>query len=74
MLREWAALSPDDALDLLDAGFAHSVGFVGCYRLASDCPQAIRSYAVGCLSILSDDRLISYLLQLTQVNMLISTA
>ena len=25
MLREWAALSPDDALDLLDAGFAHSV-------------------------------------------------
>ena len=52
MLRIWATLTPEDALDLLDAGFADS---------------SIRSYAVQCLTNISDDKLISYLLQLVQV-------
>lgn len=52
MLRLWAPLTPEHALDLLDAGFmdAH-----------------IRAHAVKALEDLNDNKLISYLLQLTQV-------
>eukprot|EP00052_Salpingoeca_macrocollata_P004776 m.43448 g.43448 ORF g.43448 m.43448 type:complete len:1025 (+) comp14443_c0_seq1:121-3195(+) len=52
MLRLWAALRPEQALDLLDAGYAD---------------ESIRSHAVQFLETMSDDKLISYLLQLVQV-------
>eukprot|EP00053_Salpingoeca_punica_P012500 m.111953 g.111953 ORF g.111953 m.111953 type:complete len:1024 (-) comp15963_c0_seq1:1685-4756(-) len=52
MLRLWAALSPEDALELLDAGYPD---------------EMIRRHAVAALETLTDDKLISYLLQLVQV-------
>eukprot|EP00043_Microstomoeca_roanoka_P011821 m.111667 g.111667 ORF g.111667 m.111667 type:complete len:1032 (-) comp15307_c1_seq1:217-3312(-) len=52
MLKLWAALSPEDALELLDAFFAD---------------QTIRAHAVQYLEPISDDQLLSYLLQLVQV-------
>jgi phosphatidylinositol-4,5-bisphosphate 3-kinase len=52
MLRLWAALTPEDALELLDVGFSD---------------EMIRRHAVAALETLADDKLISYLLQLVQV-------
>eukprot|EP00735_Rhodelphis_limneticus_P000750 TRINITY_DN11275_c0_g1::TRINITY_DN11275_c0_g1_i1::g.762::m.762 TRINITY_DN11275_c0_g1::TRINITY_DN11275_c0_g1_i1::g.762 ORF type:complete len:1066 (+),score=268.88,sp/P54673/PI3K1_DICDI/38.97/0.0,PI3Ka/PF00613.15/6.2e-59,PI3_PI4_kinase/PF00454.22/2.1e-50,PI3K_C2/PF00792.19/5.8e+02,PI3K_C2/PF00792.19/4.8e-25,PI3K_rbd/PF00794.13/0.00056,PI3K_rbd/PF00794.13/5.8e-13,HEAT_2/PF13646.1/0.14 TRINITY_DN11275_c0_g1_i1:311-3199(+) len=51
-LDQWAAPSPDEALELLDAKFAH---------------ERVREYAVKCLERLSDEELSEYLLQLIQV-------
>eukprot|EP01147_Barroeca_monosierra_P009776 gene9776-1976_t len=52
MLKLWAPLQPEDALELLDAAFAD---------------QTIRLHAVQYLEPISDDQLLSYLLQLVQV-------
>jgi hypothetical protein len=52
MLRLWAPLTPEDALDLLDVTFMD---------------EQIRTHAVNALRGLSDNKLIAYLLQLTQV-------
>lgn len=52
MLRNWAPLTPEDALEILDSGFAD---------------QTIRAHAVNFLEHMGDDKLASYLLQLVQV-------
>eukprot|EP00051_Salpingoeca_urceolata_P008583 m.107159 g.107159 ORF g.107159 m.107159 type:complete len:1015 (-) comp15835_c0_seq1:121-3165(-) len=52
MLRLWTRLEPEEAIELLDAGFADA---------------SIRSYAVRCLESMGDDRLLAYLTQLVQV-------
>ena len=52
MLRLWSRLSAEDALDLLDTGFAD---------------VAIRAHTVEALKGMPDDMLLAYLLQLTQV-------
>eukprot|EP00730_Choanoeca_flexa_P008408 TRINITY_DN12483_c0_g1_i4.p1 TRINITY_DN12483_c0_g1~~TRINITY_DN12483_c0_g1_i4.p1 ORF type:complete len:1013 (+),score=316.78 TRINITY_DN12483_c0_g1_i4:28-3066(+) len=52
MLSSWAALKPEMSLEILDAAFSD---------------RAIRSHAVQRLEPMSDDVLLSYLLQLVQV-------
>lgn len=52
MLRLWAALKPEEALDLLDAAYGD---------------QSIRAYAVQCLDQMTDEKLQTFLLQLVQV-------
>lgn len=51
MIRAWAPLSHQDALGLLDAGYAH---------------PAVREHAVEALSTIDDDYLLGIMLQLTQ--------
>jgi phosphatidylinositol-4,5-bisphosphate 3-kinase len=52
MLASWAALKPEQALEILDAGFSD---------------RTIRSHAVQRLEPMGDDQLLAYLLQLVQV-------
>lgn len=52
MLEMWKDITPELAVELLDAGFAD---------------QSIRAHAVTALQTMSDEKLISYLLQLVQV-------
>ncbi|EDQ90091.1 PI3K-CA alpha [Monosiga brevicollis MX1] len=52
MLSTWAAVRPEEALELLDSGFSD---------------RAIRSHAVQRLEPMEDDQLLEYLLQLVQV-------
>lgn len=52
MLRHWAKVQPEEALDLLDSSFADAT---------------TRNYAVECLFALNDDMLLAYMLQLVQV-------
>ena len=54
MLKEWAPLTPQEALPLLDAHFAD---------------EAVRLYAVERISNFSDDELALYMLELTQALM-----
>uniref|UniRef100_A0A0P4WF28 Phosphatidylinositol-4,5-bisphosphate 3-kinase n=2 Tax=Scylla olivacea TaxID=85551 RepID=A0A0P4WF28_SCYOL len=51
VLEDWPKLSPDRALELLDYAYAE---------------PAVRSYAIECLTHISDDDLLLYLLQLVQ--------
>lgn len=50
MLNLWSPLPPEDALPLLDAPFAN---------------ESVRLYAVERVSIMSDDELALYMLELT---------
>jgi hypothetical protein len=52
LLADWGSLEPKDALELLDARYAD---------------QRVRTYAVQCLYVMSDEELELYMLQLVQV-------
>jgi len=54
MLKNWADMPPEDAIQLLDAKFPD---------------ENVRSYAVKRISLLSDDELALYMLQFTQALM-----
>lgn len=52
LLEKWKRIPPEAAMELLDYQFADI---------------AVRSWAVKCLEVLSDEKLLMYLLQLAQV-------